>query len=321
MIQTEAPGKLILLGEYAVLFGAPALVTAVDRRARVSITPAPGFHLDALGVQVSAKTSAGLVDRDPRFALVAAVLEEVLGDSTLPAAAVTIDTSEFYRGDEKLGLGSSAAVAVSLAEALHRLLGETSTSRRRFAEAYRAHRRAQGGVGSGVDIAASAWGGVFAYRAPGDESDEPESVQSLSWPRSLHWRVYWTGRSASTPTLVSAVNKLRESEPALARERLDRLTRAAYDGAGDFRSGNVPRFLENVRSFRQGLESLGEAAGIDIVSAPHRRLSSIASQTGAVYKPSGAGAGDIGVAFAAKPIVASPETVELHRAPPIEETR
>jgi phosphomevalonate kinase len=33
----SAPGKLILTGEYAVLFGAPALVMAVDRRATVQI--------------------------------------------------------------------------------------------------------------------------------------------------------------------------------------------------------------------------------------------------------------------------------------------
>ncbi len=31
----DAPGKLVLLGEYAVLEGAPGLVVAVDRRARV----------------------------------------------------------------------------------------------------------------------------------------------------------------------------------------------------------------------------------------------------------------------------------------------
>ncbi|PKL95245.1 MAG: ATP-binding protein, partial [Gammaproteobacteria bacterium HGW-Gammaproteobacteria-8] len=31
-ILADAPGKLLLLGEYAVLDGAPALVMAIDRR-------------------------------------------------------------------------------------------------------------------------------------------------------------------------------------------------------------------------------------------------------------------------------------------------
>ena len=32
MIQTSAPGKLLLLGDYAVVYNNPCLVTAVDKR-------------------------------------------------------------------------------------------------------------------------------------------------------------------------------------------------------------------------------------------------------------------------------------------------
>ena len=35
----SAPGKLVILGEYAVLANAPALVMAVDRRCRAQIRP------------------------------------------------------------------------------------------------------------------------------------------------------------------------------------------------------------------------------------------------------------------------------------------
>ena len=35
----SAPGKLVILGEYAVLANAPALVMAVDRRCRAEIRP------------------------------------------------------------------------------------------------------------------------------------------------------------------------------------------------------------------------------------------------------------------------------------------
>ncbi len=35
----EAPGKLVILGEYAVLTGAPALVLAIDRYCRAEIAP------------------------------------------------------------------------------------------------------------------------------------------------------------------------------------------------------------------------------------------------------------------------------------------
>src|SRR5699024_12839809 len=44
MLQVSAPGKMFLLGEYAVLEGAPALLSAVDRRVQERITAAAGSH-------------------------------------------------------------------------------------------------------------------------------------------------------------------------------------------------------------------------------------------------------------------------------------
>jgi mevalonate kinase len=44
VIEVSAPGKLVLFGEYAVLFRAPAAAAAVDRRAVVTLRPAGGRH-------------------------------------------------------------------------------------------------------------------------------------------------------------------------------------------------------------------------------------------------------------------------------------
>ncbi|MEO0813545.1 MAG: hypothetical protein AAFY60_11835, partial [Myxococcota bacterium] len=55
--------------------------------------------------------------------------------------------------------------------------------------------------------------------------------------------------------------------------------------------------LDAVSSFGEQMEALGQAAGISIVSEAHRHHRSVAQRFGAVYKPSGAGGGDIGVAF------------------------
>ncbi|MDF1702969.1 MAG: hypothetical protein P1V36_17615, partial [Planctomycetota bacterium] len=40
-IEARAPAKLVLMGEYAVLEGAPAIVAAVNRLVRVELVPAP----------------------------------------------------------------------------------------------------------------------------------------------------------------------------------------------------------------------------------------------------------------------------------------
>ena len=57
-IVTSAPGKLFLLGEYAVLEGAPALLTAVDARVRVRIEPAEAgrWRLDAPDLGIGSLT-------------------------------------------------------------------------------------------------------------------------------------------------------------------------------------------------------------------------------------------------------------------------
>lgn len=295
MIRTEAPGKVILLGEYAVLYGATALVAAINRCAHVTVEPSDRFTLEAMGLTVTADDTESLVRQERRFGLVAAVLAEVGYD--LPRARITIDTDAFYAGENKLGLGSSAAVAVALADALRRHRGENPNSETLFRDAHRAHRRAQGGVGSGVDIAASAFGGVLAYRAPAGDESAPQRAQALAWPETLRWSVVYTGISAATPALVASVEALRERSPARASRVLGALAEAAEAGARAFADGDAALFLAEVDRFHRALEAVESAADVAIVSDVHRERRAVARRSGAVYKPSGAGGGDIGVAF------------------------
>jgi len=96
MIAT-APGKLILTGEYAVLDGAPALVVAVNRR-------------------VTARRRTGPYGSSPFLVAVAEEIARAYGKDSAAAAAaldVVVDSSSFFLGNTKLGLGSSAAVTVA----------------------------------------------------------------------------------------------------------------------------------------------------------------------------------------------------------------
>src|SRR3990167_9998394 len=53
-LTVSAPGKLMLLGEHAVVYGRPCIVTAVGQRmkATVELTNEPIFHLNAPDAQV-----------------------------------------------------------------------------------------------------------------------------------------------------------------------------------------------------------------------------------------------------------------------------
>ncbi len=96
MIAT-APGKLLLTGEYAVLEGAPALVVAVNRR-------------------VVARRRSGATGSSPFLIAVADELARRFGGdhpATRAAFEIVVDSSEFFVGSAKIGLGSSAAVTVA----------------------------------------------------------------------------------------------------------------------------------------------------------------------------------------------------------------
>ncbi|MGH8162745.1 MAG: mevalonate kinase family protein, partial [Rhodanobacteraceae bacterium] len=181
-IAASAPGKLVLTGEYAVLEGAPALVIAIDRRARVTLEDGidDDYRIDApdLGIidahcRVDAEGRAhwfGLDESDAaRLALAAAVIEAAAVDGRPAPFRARLDTQSFFCGIEggraKLGFGSSAALTVALAGAIRAHDHRAALPMDALIET---HRRAQCGRGSGLDIAASLTGGAMIYRRHDD---------------------------------------------------------------------------------------------------------------------------------------------------------
>jgi len=298
MITATAPGKLVLLGEYAVLEGAPALVTAVDRRVRVQYCEEPGGDtlevdatpLDVRGARIRPRGDSGDVSVDPArlgrpLALVLAVVRRAASRS-FPAGRLRIDSSPFYGPQGKLGLGSSAAIAAALTGVLG---PREAPPHELFERARESHRAMQGGRGSGIDVAASVFGGTLAFRT--DAPPEPVSV-----PHGVRVVVVRAGAPSSTPDLVGRVTGAA-SRPGPARESLDRMTRISAEGVEAARAGDAGRFLEAVRSFARAYRDLGEAAGAPLLGGVHARAFEVAEAAGAAYKPSGAGAGDVGLVF------------------------
>lgn len=300
MMTASAPGKLILFGEYAVLEGAPAMVAAVDRRARVTIGPAPSgeIHVAAPNIGVSAKGRYRRGDRRVlwsgsqsvrrRLRLVTDIMVAFGIDD---GSALTLDTSDFFAGQHaKFGIGSSAALTVALAGAIRASQGGAPPE---LAELVDAHRAVQGGRGSGVDIGAALAGAVSIYRTgqPGP------SVQPAQLPDDLHWCCVFTGRSASTSAALRSLAGWRARHPGDYRRHIAALTATAEDGIRATERSDAAALLESIADYGARLDELGTAAGIDIVSADHRSLGNVADACGVIYKPSGSGGGDIGVAF------------------------
>lgn len=288
-VTASAPGKLVLAGEYAVLDGAPAIVSSVAPRAMVAIAESDALLVTAKGFLDESRSfelSEGQPDWDggasplPLFDAVWKSLAPTIADPV----SITLDTTAFVDNGDKLGLGSSAALAVALTGALVEWQGTDGSDIETLAS--RAHRDFQGGKGSGLDIATSIAGGMIVFTL------EDRTVESLPWPEGLEAAVLWSGVSAST---ASRLEKLYQSEPHPSREAL---ADAAFVAAYAWQCGNLDRVLSDTARFGSSLRSFSDAYDLDIYGAGHAKLATLAEHEGLVYKPCGAGGGDTGIVLA-----------------------
>ncbi len=262
----SAPGKIVLSGEYAVLRGAPAVAMAVDRRAVVTVEQG-GAQVRCIGLD--GKTDTRLVD---------CVLDELSRER--PNVHLTLDTAAFSDGPDKLGIGSSAALAVALARAL---APEDVDASEQLNVARHAHRAFQQGRGSGVDVAASSAGGIIVYRM------QDAATQSIAWPAALHSALFWTGTSVSTKERVARFDASAE-HPAT-----NVLCDAAEKLAGAWRRGRAEDVLSVYVPYLDALKNFDSAHGLGIFDGGHAELA--IAESGFVYKPCGAGGGDVGIAL------------------------
>lgn len=263
MTRARAPGKVVLSGAYAVLDGAPAVVSAVGRYVEVdSARPADW---------VTPEVQAALAERE---------------------RAPWFDASALREGGRKLGLGSSAAILVASLYALERDAlpdaGEPELRRRIFERALRAHRAAQGG-GSGVDVASSCFGGTSSYRlgAAGPE------VEALSVPRGLDLELWICPTAAGTADLIRAVASLASREPRTHERWMSEQALASERALQACTAGDAAAFVAALRAQRGALAQLGGAAGVPIVTPELLELSPSAEGEGGALLPAGAGGGDI----------------------------
>lgn len=268
-IKVSAPGKLLLLGDHAVVYGYPCLVTAVDKRLYVEAEIIDSQEDEIITPQV----------KECRF-----VLESIayFKEKFQIERSVRIKT----KGDfsHQVGLGSSSAVTVATFKALSILFEKSLTEKELFDISYKVNIAIQG-VGSGFDIAAATYGGTLEYVTGG-------TVMKSLDIQSLPLIVGYSGVKADTPFYIRKVAeafKTRKEEMATIFSQIVELVNIAKGGFIEQKYDVVGEAMNRNHILLQQL-------GVSIPKLDAMVLSAIdAGAWGA--KLSGAGGGDCMIAL------------------------
>ncbi|MEO0574922.1 MAG: hypothetical protein AAF004_05615 [Pseudomonadota bacterium] len=293
-VAIRVPGKLLISGEYAVLGGAPAIVTCVDRYCDASAVPADEYVVTVTGPESFTDGYRMIEGRVEWASGATSRARDMLGALLCafpPVAplALTIDSSAFYAADRKLGLGSSAAVAVATGTVLAGASGHADALHRIEA----AHHAFQGGLGSGADVYAIALGGCVQF----ERTSDAVKYRAVRWPEGLHALPVSAANAAST---IDRVTRFQHwLDDARGTQPVDTLAADAAQVATAWRSGDVNGVLSALSAFTTTMLQIDSLAGLDYTDGGHAQLLPVAEQCGVVYKPCGAGGGDFGVALSA----------------------
>ncbi|NIN69262.1 MAG: mevalonate kinase [Anaerolineae bacterium] len=218
MTVAYAPGKIILVGEHAVVYGRPAIAVPVTQvQAQVKVEKGePGQGIVVVAKDLGRVFSLARQERDatvgPLQATVANVLA-YLGLTTDHDLTVFVESSI----PMARGLGSGAAVSTAMTRAIARHFSRELTAGEISQLVYETE-KLHHGTPSGIDNT------VIACERPVHfvRGESPETVRV---GRSLLLIIADTGVESPTREVVGAVRRAREE----ARERYDDL----FDAVGD----------------------------------------------------------------------------------------
>jgi mevalonate kinase len=223
-VVASAPAKIILFGEHFVVYGEPAIVVAIDKRARAEAERRQDGRLrfQSANLNTSCYFENGVFKVEQgdakearlKFEPVKLAVEKVLAvygrnvgldikiDSAIPVAA---------------GLGSSAAVVASVTAAVAALLELEFSKQDIFRVAYEAEKVVHG-TPSGVDPAIATFGGALLFQV--DTGFKPLEVKT-----DIPMVIGDTGVERSTRIQVEKVHETMESYPQIT----DLLKKAARE--------------------------------------------------------------------------------------------
>ncbi|MCH1770046.1 MULTISPECIES: phosphomevalonate kinase [Metallosphaera] len=281
--EASAPGKVLWIGSYSVVFGGISHVIAIDKRVRCRCEESERLEFI---------TSYGDFS-EGQNELIDSVLNEVRTIYDIPRLRVyLINDPAFQIDGKKTGLGSSSAGTVALTACLSYAVTGKFDVDLVYKLSQRANYRRQKGIGSGFDIAAATYGSVI-YRRYNDINKVDSVVERLDIPQNIQILLGFTGRSASTVNLVRRFEDTKNN-PRF-KELMSEIEIDNEIAIKLLRLGKIDAAVPHIKLARQNLNLLSkEVVGVEIETEEDRKLMSLAEKNGALISlMPGAGGGDL----------------------------
>jgi len=228
MNTSSAPGKIILFGEHAVVYGRPALavpVTQVQATATVSENSRGGVWIEAPNINLSSELSRLALDH-PLAAVVNSVFF-ALSVVRPPACTVYLQSTIPVAA----GLGSGAAVSVAILRALSEFLGAPLSDERVNKLAFEAE-KLHHGTPSGIDNT------VVTYAKP-VYFTKGQPIKTFRVGSAFTIVIGDTGIYAPTKESVGAVRKLRDADPPRWEKIFNRVGEIVWDARQAIERGDT----------------------------------------------------------------------------------
>ena len=258
-MKASAPGKIILFGEHAVVYGRPALavpVTQVHVDAEVSDSPRAGIWIHAPIIDLHAELNS----LPPDHAIASVILKVIqrFGISPLPNLDISISSTIPVAA----GLGSGAAVSVALIRALSASLSRPMTDDEVNALTYEIE-KIHHGTPSGIDNTVITYGKPVYFM-----KDRP--VETFKTGNPFTVVIGDTGIAAPTKESVGDVRRLWIRDQFNLENIFNEIAQIALIGRRSIESGRTEmlgelmdhnhEYLQELTVSSPDLDSLVEAA-------------------------------------------------------------
>ncbi len=283
-IIVSSPGKIILMGEHAVVYGRPAIIAAVGTRMFITLTPRNDKTSEIilenfkLKVRLSGQKIIGITEkanidwreyrRTNNIALLKSITENpveyiviIIGETlkyfhkSLPTVFSLSINSEISIG---CGMGSSAALAVSVAAAVSEFLGEKWDLKKINAIAFLAEQKRHGNP-SGGDTSASCYGGLISYRREGTDK---KVIEPLNFSIPVHvadkFILVDSGKPIeSTGEMVASVAAFKGQKPKFVEAVFETQEKLTERLVSALKNGSEDKIISIIQKGEKNLGKLG----------------------------------------------------------------